>query len=98
MSNHTEHTQTLAAFREDPTELLRQLNTTHLPITLTANAGAEPIAILQHPAEYQRLRDLAAEASAEEGIRQGLEELRAGKGRPAADFLNEMRAKYALPG
>jgi hypothetical protein len=98
MSNPTEHTQTLAAFRENPTELLHQLKTTHHPITLTADPDGEPIAILQEPTEYYRLRDLAAQASAGEGIRQGLEELRAGTGRPATDFLNEMRAKYALPG
>ena len=35
-------------------------------------------------------------AEAREGIREGLEQQRTGQGRPAAEFLDEMRAKYAL--
>jgi len=47
---------------------------------------------------YQRLYDLAAEADPREGIRQGLEEMNRGEGRPATEFLAEMREKYGIPG
>jgi len=33
-----------------------------------------------------------------EGIRRGCEEMRAGRTRPAAEFLAEMRRKHGLPG
>jgi len=84
----------LTAFRDNPTEPLDQLRTTRRPITLTVDG--KPAAILQDPAEYQRLRNLAAAASAEEGIRQGLEELHRGEGRPAQEFFEEFREKYGL--
>jgi hypothetical protein len=37
--------------------------------------------------------DIAARADANEGIRQGLEEARSGKGRPVREFFAEFRAK-----
>ena len=33
-----------------------------------------------------------------EGIRRGYEDVKAGRTRPAAEFLAEMRRKYAIPG
>ena len=87
--------QPLSTFRTHSDELLRQLKTTQRPITLTVNG--EPQAILQDPAAYQRLLDLAAQADASEGIRQGLEQLHQGKGRPAREVFDEMRARYAIP-
>jgi PHD/YefM family antitoxin component YafN of YafNO toxin-antitoxin module len=95
MPETAENTQTLAAFRENPAELLEQLKASHHPITLTSDG--DPIAILQNPAEYGRLRDLAAEASAHEGIRQGLEDVAAGRTRPLQEVFDELRAKYAVP-
>jgi hypothetical protein len=41
--------------------------------------------------------DLAAEADANEGIRQGLEQLHRGEGRLASEFFGEMCAKYGIP-
>lgn len=45
----------------------------------------------------QRLLDIAARADATEGIRQGLEDARAGRGRPIREFLKEFRAKHGIP-
>jgi hypothetical protein len=60
-------------------------------------AGKDPSrAALEALTNYQRLLDLAAEADASEGIRQGLDELNRGEGRPATEFFAEMRKKYAL--
>ena len=52
--------------------------------------------------EAQRLgselvRDLAAEASAAEGIRQGLEDVRNGRTRPARAVFDEIRAELLQP-
>jgi hypothetical protein len=45
----------------------------------------------------QHLRDIAAAADAEEGIRQGLEDIRKGKVRPVREFLKEFEANYGIP-
>ena len=95
MPDTASNTQTIATFLKNSTELLDQLNTDGHPITLVAEG--HPIAILQSPAEYQRLRNLAAEASADEGIRQGLEDVAAGRVRPAQEVFDELREKYRIP-
>ena len=44
----------------------------------------------------QRLLDIAARADAREGIRQGLEEARAGKGRPVRQFFVDFKIRHGL--
>jgi len=88
--------QPLTNFQERPTELIAQLKATHRPITLTVDG--QPAAILQGPAEYQRLRDLAALADPEEGLRQGLEDIAAGRTRPAREVFAELREEYGIRG
>ena len=41
--------------------------------------------------------DIAARADAEEGIRQGLEDAKKGKIRPAREFFDEFEAKHGIP-
>jgi prevent-host-death family protein len=84
----TQDTQPLEAFRNHPAELIEQLKSNRRPIVLTVDG--KPEAVLQDPAEYLRLLDLAAQTDAHEGIRQGLEQLRQGQGRPANEFFDEM--------
>jgi hypothetical protein len=43
------------------------------------------------------LLDLAGEASAAEGIRQGLDDVANGRTRPAREVLDEIRAEYDIP-
>ena len=92
----TQDIQPLTTFRNNSVEFIKQLKETMRPIILTVNG--KPEAVLQDPAAYQRLLDLAAEADANEGIRQGLEELKRGEGRAATEFFEEMRGKYGLSG
>jgi PHD/YefM family antitoxin component YafN of YafNO toxin-antitoxin module len=91
MIDTTRDTQPLEAFRDHPA----QLKSNRRPIVLTVDG--KPEAVLQDPAEYQRLLDLAAQADAHEGIRQGLEQLRQGQGRPASEFFDEMREQHGIP-
>ncbi|MGD0796481.1 MAG: hypothetical protein ABR910_02050 [Acidobacteriaceae bacterium] len=76
--------------------------TVEIPDELAAEliaAGKDPArAALEALTERQRLLDVAAEADAREGIRQGLEEMHRGEGRPATEFFAEMREKHGLPG
>lgn len=85
----------MTTFRNNSAEILRHLKETGRPVVLTVNGKAA--AVVQDAEAYQRLRDLAAEASAAEGIRQGLEEMEAGLGRDAKEVFDELRAEFNIP-
>ena len=56
-----------------------------------------PTPDLNEDIDYQKLRDIAAAAYPEEGIRQGLEDIKNGKVRPAREFFEEFEAKHGIP-
>jgi hypothetical protein len=64
-------------------------------VVLTVNGKAT--AVVPDPDSYLHLLDLAAEASAAEGIRQGLEDMKNGRTRPAREAFDELRAEYGVP-
>src|ERR1035437_6551617 len=66
------------------------------PKSKVAHYQAE--AIVQDAGAYQRLLDIAARADAREGIRQGLDESRQGKGRDAEAFFAEFEGDHGLSG
>jgi prevent-host-death family protein len=74
---------------------MQHLKTTKRPVLLTVNGKAA--AVLQDAESYQRLLDLAAAASAEEGIRQGRDDVANGRTEPAETVFNELRTKYGIP-
>ena len=90
----TKDIQPMTTFRNHSAEFLQHLKATKRPMVLTVNGRAA--AVVQDAEAYQRLLDLAAEASAEEGIRQGLEDLEHGRVRPALDVFNELRAEHDI--
>ncbi len=90
----TKDIQPLTTFRNNSVKMMQRLKKTKRPIILTVNG--KPEAVVQDAAAYQRLLDIAAEADVNEGIRQGLEELRRGEGRPAREFFEDMREKYGI--
>ncbi len=92
----TQEVQPLAAFLDKPVELIRQIKATQRSITLTVDG--KPEVVLQDAAEYERLLDLAAEADANEGIRQGLEDVAAGRTRPAREVFAELSEEYGIQG
>jgi prevent-host-death family protein len=94
MIDITKDIQPLTTFRNNSVKMMQRLKKTRRPIILTVNG--KPEAVVQDAAAYQRLLDLAAAADVNEGIRQGMEELRQGKGRPAKEFFEEMRKKHGL--
>jgi prevent-host-death family protein len=90
MLDITKDIQSLTTFRRRSGEFLKQLKKSKRPVVLTVKGKAA--AIVQDAQAYQRLLDIAARADAEEGIRQGLEDIRAGKVRPAREFFDEFQA------
>lgn len=87
--------QPLTTFRRRSGEFMKQLKKTKRPVIITVNGKAE--AIVQDAAAYQRLLDIAARADAREGIRQGMEDLKRGRYKPARQALEQFRAKHGIP-
>jgi prevent-host-death family protein len=87
--------EAMTTFRRNPGKFMKQLKKTKRPLVLTINGKAE--AVVQDAEAYQRLLHIAAQADAHEGIRQGLEDVKKGRVRPARDVLESFRQKYAIP-
>ena|SRR5579859_5047807 len=87
--------QAMTTFRRNPAKFMRQLKKTKKPMVLTVNGKAE--AVVQDAEAYQCLLDIAANVDADEGIRQGLEDVKKGRVRPAREALEMFRRKHAIP-
>jgi len=92
----TEDIQALTTFRNHSAAFLQQLKKTKRPVVLTVNGKAA--AVVQDAEAYQRLLDIAAQANAEEGIRQGREDVAKGRVSPARAALKSFRRKHGIPG
>ena len=91
----TKDIQPMTTFRNHSAEIMQHLKATKRPVILTVNGKAA--AVVQYAEAYQQLLDLAAEASAAEGIRQGLEDMDSGNTRPAREVFDEIRAEHGIP-
>jgi prevent-host-death family protein len=94
MLDITRDIQSLTTFRRRSGDFIKQLRRTKRPVVLTVKGKAA--AIVQDAEAYQRLLDIAARADAEEGIRQGLEDAKKGRTRPAREFFAEFAAKHGI--
>jgi prevent-host-death family protein len=90
----TQDIQALTTFRNHSAAFLQHLKKTKRPVVLTVNGKAA--AVVQDAAAYQRLLDLAAQADAEEGIRQGREDVARGRVSPAREALTSFRRDHGL--
>lgn len=91
----TKDIQAVTTFRRNPSEFIRHVKETQRPLILTVNG--KPELVLQDAAAYQRLLDIVARADANEGIRQGLEDVVHGRVRPAREALEEFRRERNIP-
>ena len=73
---------------------MEHLRKTKRPV---ATVKGQAAAVVQDAEAYQRLLDIVVRADPREGIRQGLEEARSGKGRPVHDFLAEFKTRHGIP-
>ena len=95
MLDITKDIQSLTTFRRRSGEFLKQLKKSKRPVVLTVKGKAA--AVVQDAEAYQRLLDIAASANAEEGIRQGLDDVAHGRTRPAKVVFDEIRRKHGIP-
>jgi PHD/YefM family antitoxin component YafN of YafNO toxin-antitoxin module len=96
MLDLTRDFQSLSFFRRKTATFAKLLKKSQRPLILTHNG--KPELVIQSAAAYQRLLDLAAHQDAHEGIRQGLEDARKGRVRPAREFFAEFEAKHGISG
>ena len=95
MLDITKDIQSLTTFRRRSGEFMKQLKKSKRPVILTVKGKAA--AIVQDAEAYQHLLDIAAHADAGEGIRQGQEDVKEGRVRPAKEFFVEFEARHGLP-
>jgi prevent-host-death family protein len=95
MLDITKDIQSLTTFRRRSGDFMKQLKKSKRPVVLTVKGKAA--AIVQDAEAYQRLLDVAASADADEGIRQGLDDVAHGRTRPARDVFDEIRRKHDIP-
>jgi hypothetical protein len=94
MLNIAKDIQSLTAFRRSSGTFMKHLRKSKRPMVLTVNGKAA--AVVQDAEAYQRLLDIAAQADPTEGIRQGLEDAKMGRTRPARQFFEEFEASHEL--
>jgi prevent-host-death family protein len=95
MLNITRDIQSLTTFRRRSGDFMKQLRKSKRPVVLTVRGKAA--AVVQDAEAYQRLLDIAAQADAAEGIRQGLDDATHGRTRPAREVFDEIRRKHDIP-
>jgi prevent-host-death family protein len=96
MLDITKDIQSLTTFRRRSGDFMKQLKKSKRPVVLTVKGKAA--AIVQDAEAYQRLLDIAARADAQEGIRQGLDDVAHGRTRPVRKAFDEIRRKHDIPG
>ena len=84
----------LTDFKKNTTEFIQQLKATGEPVVLTINGKAA--LVVQDAASYQKLLDLAEEVRVIEGIRRGLEDMKAGRTISLDDFKDHVRKKHGI--
>jgi prevent-host-death family protein len=84
----------LTDFKKNTTEFLNQLKETGDPVVLTINGKAE--LVVQDAAAYQRPRQIAEEARVLAGIRQGIEDMNAGRTISLEQFREHARTKHGI--
>ncbi len=94
MLDITKDIQSLTTFRRRSGDFMKQLRKSKRPVVLTVKGKAA--AVVQDAEAYQCLLDIAARLDAEEGIRQGLEDAKKGKIRPAREFFDEFEAEHDI--
>jgi PHD/YefM family antitoxin component YafN of YafNO toxin-antitoxin module len=79
----------LSNFKRNTPEFLRQMKESGRPVVLTINGKAEMV--VQDPASYQKLVELAERAERMDALQASIEDMRAGRVIPAESMLTEMR-------
>jgi prevent-host-death family protein len=86
--------QSLSTFKRDTTRLMKQMKKTKEPMVLTVNGQAA--LVVQDVESYQALLEAKDRMETIEGIRLGLESMKAGRGKTLEQFLAEFSKQYGF--
>lgn len=86
--------RSLTDFKHNTPECVELLKQTGQPMVLTINGKAA--IVVQDAGSYQELYDTLEEARAMEGIRQGLEDMKSGKGEPFEKVFEDIRRDFGF--
>ena len=84
-------------FKRQTAEYLERLHKTGEPVVLTVNGKAQ--VVVQDAAAYQKLLEAVARTDREEtvaAIREGLDDVKAGRTKPARAALKALAKKYGI--
>ena len=91
MIDVTQDIHSLTTFKRNTSGLMKQMKKTGRPLVLTVKGKAE--AVLLDAATYQQIADYL---DAVAGIREGLDQMKKGMGRPADNVFDDLERDAAL--
>jgi prevent-host-death family protein len=92
--NLTRDIQSLSTFKRDTAKIVRQLKKTGRPVILTVNGKAE--LVVQDAESYQKLLEAKERMETIQGIRRGLQSMKANTGKPVEKFFQEFFAEKGI--
>ena len=84
----------LTDFKRHTPDFLRQLKETGHPLVLTVNGKAE--IVVQDAKSYQRLIDLADRLETIQAVREGLESVERGEGKPMDEVFDALEKQFRV--
>jgi prevent-host-death family protein len=93
MLNLVDGIDTLTNFKRDTARFLKRLKETG-PVVLTVNGKAE--LVVQDAASYQALMERVERLETLAAVKEGLEDVAAGRTRPAREALQDLARKHKL--
>ncbi len=94
MLNISRDIHSLSSFKRNTLEFIEQMKQTGKPVVLTVNGKAE--LVVQDAQSYQKLMDTLERLEAMASIKQGLEDVEAGRTTSLSEFELEMQQKYGI--
>ncbi len=94
MLNISRDIHSLSSFKRNTPSFIEQMKQTGEPVVLTVNGKAE--IVVQDAESYQKLLDALERLEGIAGIKQGLEDVEAGRTISMTEFEQEMRQKYDI--
>ncbi|BAZ12910.1 prevent-host-death family protein [Calothrix sp. NIES-4071] len=94
MLNISRDIHSLSSFKRNTLEFIEQMKQSGNPVVLTVNGKAE--LVVQDAQSYQKLLDSLERLETIAGIKQGLEDVEAGRTISLSEFEQEMRKKYGI--
>jgi prevent-host-death family protein len=87
-------TDTLTRFKRDTTRFLKRLRRTKEPMVLTVNG--KPELVVQDAVSYQELQERVERLETLAAVREGMQDVAAGRVRSAAEVLADLAHKHSI--